>query len=169
MVLSTPSVPSKLDSSIMHCGKRILLGFVYRSLKNGLCLLNSAPKAFLECRRLVIEDVLDVTELAKLDTSSFITAGYKILWFDVQDGILTLMFQLEIKGKSSILHTMEGNKSHSHSIVKMVLGIMPLLADLEHNIQVIPYHHKGTGVGNLPRLLQVFTSKFLELGNSLGV
>ena len=51
----------------------------------------------------------------------------------------------------------------------MVLGIMSLLADLERNVQVIPHHHEGMGVGNLPRLLDAFESKFLQFGNGLNV
>jgi hypothetical protein len=36
---------------------------------------------------LVIEDVLDVPELCKLDASGFLLGGYKILGFDLKDGV----------------------------------------------------------------------------------
>jgi len=51
----------------------------------------------------------------------------------------------------------------------MVLGIMSLLTDLERNVQVIPYYHEGTGVGNLPRLLEAFKSKLFQFADDLGV
>ena len=51
----------------------------------------------------------------------------------------------------------------------MVLGIMSLLADLERNVQVIPYYHEGTGMGNLPRFLEAFESELFQFGDGLGV
>ena len=42
---------------------------------------------------MIIEDVLDVPELAQLDMIGFLQGGYKILGFDVKDGILALAFR----------------------------------------------------------------------------
>ena len=51
-----------------------------------------------------------------------------------------------------------------------ILEIMSLLADLECIIQVIPYHHEGTGaVGDLPRLIEAFESELFQFGDGLGV
>ena len=76
----------------MHRRKGVLLSFVQWNLENRWCWFNGIPKAFLECREMVIEDVLDVLELAKLHTSSFLAGGYKILKFDVKDGVSALTF-----------------------------------------------------------------------------
>ena len=51
----------------------------------------------------------------------------------------------------------------------MVLGIMSLLANLKRDVQAIPYYHEGTGVGNLPRLLEAFESELFQFGDGLGV
>jgi len=49
-----------------------LLRFVHWNLEHGWCWFNGSPEAFSECRELVIEDVFDVPELAKLDASGFL-------------------------------------------------------------------------------------------------
>ena len=87
------------------------------------------------------------------------------LWAKPEDRLMVCSLWLE--RKLAVFDAIKRNKSGCHSIIKMVLRVMSLFANLECNVDVVPDEHKGLGLCDLPRLSQSFFAETLEFADGL--
>jgi len=69
----------------------------------------------------------------------------------------------------AVFDAIKRDESGCRSIVKTVLRVMSLFANLECNVEVVPDEHEGLALRDLPHLSQSFFAETLEFADGLRI
>jgi hypothetical protein len=157
-------VPSRLDSSICIVGKgycSVLWTGIGRMSRAGrIWSLNRLLRSGNASKR------MSSISQSCAASISWTSQTKDIVGVEINDRLTAILWWFEIKRKASEVDVKKRNERGCRTIVEMILGCFPLLANPKSDIQIIPDNHESTRAHQSDDLAEPFLPECLDVANS---